>query len=122
MYSHVACSPGPTAPIHWMEECVLGLAPEPSVMRQKILLGLNFYGYDFTSSGMDREHLNVKSFRFNFFLFFSSNCWTQVCNLSHGIYMPLCIYVCYRYIELLREHKPKFKWDSDCGEHYFKYK
>ena len=55
-------------------------------------------------------------------LFFSSNCWTQVCNLSHGICLYVFKYVCYRYVELLREHKPKFKWDSDCGEHYFKYK
>lgn len=27
-----------------------------------------------------------------------------------------------RYIELLKEHKSKIKWDSDCAEHYFKYK
>ena len=32
---------------------MLSLAPELSPQRQKILLGLNFYGYDFTSSGMD---------------------------------------------------------------------
>ena len=32
---------------------MLSIAPELSHYRQKILLGLNFYGYDFTSSGMD---------------------------------------------------------------------
>lgn len=46
-------SPGPNSPMEWVEECVLSLAPELSPQRQKILLGLNFYGYDFTSSGMD---------------------------------------------------------------------
>ena len=58
-YVYVGHSPGPTAPIDWMERCVLGLSPELSVLRQKILLGLNFYGYDFTSSGMDRELLGI---------------------------------------------------------------
>ncbi|CAI8020803.1 Chitinase domain-containing protein 1 [Geodia barretti] len=52
-------SPGPTAPIEWMEGCAVGLSHQPSPLRQKILLGLNFYGYDFTSSGMDREQLYI---------------------------------------------------------------
>ena len=46
-------SPGPTSPIEWVESCVLSLSPQPSELRRKILLGLNFYGYDFTASGMD---------------------------------------------------------------------
>lgn len=36
-----------------MKECVLSLAPEPSPQRNKILLGLNFYGYDFSTSDME---------------------------------------------------------------------
>ncbi|XP_048758386.2 chitinase domain-containing protein 1-like isoform X1 [Ostrea edulis] len=41
--------PGPNSPLSWVESCVLALAPEddPEV-RQKILLGLNFYGNDYS--------------------------------------------------------------------------
>lgn len=46
-------SPGPNSPLDWVETCVLSLAPELSPDRSKILLGLNFYGYDFSSSDMD---------------------------------------------------------------------
>ena len=48
------CSPGPVAPLHWIKECVLSLVPDDqSPNRKKILVGLNFYGYDYTSSGME---------------------------------------------------------------------
>jgi len=46
-------SPGATSPIDWVRECVLSLAPQPAPERRKILLGLNFYGYDFTASDME---------------------------------------------------------------------
>ena len=46
-------SPGATSPIDWVRECVLSLAPDPSPQRNKILLGLNFYGYDFSTSDME---------------------------------------------------------------------
>ncbi|XP_065179708.1 chitinase domain-containing protein 1-like [Sycon ciliatum] len=45
-------SPGPNAPIGWMEECVKALAPSAhDQYRSKILLGLNFYGYSYSSQG-----------------------------------------------------------------------
>ena len=34
----------------------MSLVPELSPEREKILLGLNFYGYDFTSSTMDGKN------------------------------------------------------------------
>ncbi|KAM7429736.1 Chitinase domain-containing protein 1 [Porites harrisoni] len=43
--------PGPNAPLEWMKDCVLTLSPEKGKQRSKILLGLNFYGQDFTSGG-----------------------------------------------------------------------
>jgi len=42
--------PGPNSPIQWVRECVETLAPTPAD-RGKILLGLNFYGNDYTSQG-----------------------------------------------------------------------
>ena len=42
--------PGPNAPLKWMETCVENLDPD-SLNRQKILLGLNFYGNDYSISG-----------------------------------------------------------------------
>uniref|UniRef100_A0A0V0J5Q3 Chitinase domain-containing protein 1 n=3 Tax=Schistocephalus solidus TaxID=70667 RepID=A0A0V0J5Q3_SCHSO len=40
--------PGPNSPIKWVRECVELLAPSGSKsnLRYKILVGLNFYGYD----------------------------------------------------------------------------
>jgi len=39
--------PGPVAPIEWIKMCVESLVPEKTMFRQKILLGLNFYGYSY---------------------------------------------------------------------------
>ena len=42
--------PGPNSPIDWVERCVEELVPDPdSPNRQKILLGLNFYGNDYAT-------------------------------------------------------------------------
>ena len=47
-------SPGPTAPLHWMRDCVEELIADTSPsQRAKLLVGLNFYGYDFGPSEMD---------------------------------------------------------------------
>ncbi|KAK6626443.1 hypothetical protein RUM44_008916 [Polyplax serrata] len=44
--------PGPNSPINWVKKCVLSLVPdETAEKRSKILLGLNFYGNDYTISG-----------------------------------------------------------------------
>lgn len=43
--------PGPNAPLHWVRECIMALSPEPGKLRAKILLGLNFYGNDFSPAG-----------------------------------------------------------------------
>uniref|UniRef100_A0A8C1HGP7 Chitinase domain-containing protein 1 n=1 Tax=Cyprinus carpio carpio TaxID=630221 RepID=A0A8C1HGP7_CYPCA len=77
--------PGPSAPLAWVRECVLQLAPH-SQWRHKILLGINLYGLDFS---------------------------------SHGGAEPL---LGGRYVELLKEVKPKLQWDENTGEHFFNYK
>ena len=47
---------GPTSPIGWIRENILQIIPEHSEKRKKILLGLNFYGYDFGgASGIQGE-------------------------------------------------------------------
>jgi chitinase domain-containing protein 1 len=48
-YDFSASGPGPNAPLQWMKQCVETLVPQPGPLRKKILLGLNFYGYDFSS-------------------------------------------------------------------------
>ncbi|XP_076648894.1 chitinase domain-containing protein 1 [Halictus rubicundus] len=43
--------PGPNSPIDWARECVELLVPEKGPKRAQILLGLNFYGYNYTPEG-----------------------------------------------------------------------
>ncbi|RWS02380.1 chitinase-like protein 5, partial [Dinothrombium tinctorium] len=44
--------PGPNSPIKWVKECIKLLVPKPmSPIRKKLLVGLNFYGYEFTPTG-----------------------------------------------------------------------
>ena len=42
--------PGPNSPIKWIKNCIQALDPQ-EYYRAQILLGLNFYGYDYTSEG-----------------------------------------------------------------------
>lgn len=42
--------PGANSPLYWMRQVVLHICPDDQ-KREKILLGLNFYGYDFTPEG-----------------------------------------------------------------------
>lgn len=43
--------PGPNGPIDWVRECVELLVPQEGPKRSQILLGLNFYGYNYTPQG-----------------------------------------------------------------------
>ena len=49
------CRPGPNAPLPWVRDCVMALSPQPSKLRAKILLGLNFYGNDYSPAGGGRK-------------------------------------------------------------------
>ncbi|XP_029035486.1 chitinase domain-containing protein 1 isoform X2 [Osmia bicornis bicornis] len=55
--------PGPNSPVDWVRECVKLLVPEDSPKRAQILLGLNFYGYNYTPEGgraiLGSEYLKI---------------------------------------------------------------
>nr|KAF6464529.1 chitinase domain containing 1 [Rousettus aegyptiacus] len=81
-----AQQPGPNAPLSWVRACVQVLDPKAK-WRSKILLGLNFYGTDYSTSSDARESV-----------------------------------VGARYIQTLKEHRPRMVWDSQAAEHFFEYK
>uniref|UniRef100_V9L0H2 Chitinase domain-containing protein 1 n=1 Tax=Callorhinchus milii TaxID=7868 RepID=V9L0H2_CALMI len=78
--------PGPNSPLAWVQACVRLLDPKAQ-WRQKILLGLNFYGLDYSSVGASGEHI-----------------------------------IAPRYVELLRNQRPRLVWEQQTAEHYFEYK
>lgn len=48
-YSNVQ-RPGPNSPVEWIKKCITNLDPE-ALHRNQILLGLNFYGNDYSVTG-----------------------------------------------------------------------
>ncbi|XP_036140611.1 chitinase domain-containing protein 1 [Monomorium pharaonis] len=60
--------PGPNSPLNWIRQCVKLLTPEDDPRRSQILLGINFYGYNYTPEGgraiLSSDYLEIlKSFK-----------------------------------------------------------
>lgn len=61
--------PGPNSPLDWARQCVETLVPKKDdPRRSRILLGINFYGYNYTPEGggaiLASEYLDIlKSFK-----------------------------------------------------------
>lgn len=47
---YYSTSPGPNSPVEWLQQCV-ELLCDKGKNREKILLGLNFYGNDYMPGG-----------------------------------------------------------------------
>uniref|UniRef100_G1PV10 Chitinase domain-containing protein 1 n=1 Tax=Myotis lucifugus TaxID=59463 RepID=G1PV10_MYOLU len=189
--------PGPNAPLSWVRACVQVLDPK-SKWRSKILLGLNFYGMDYSAARDSREPVIGASFTSRgccppclicsdpLGLFLSPSAqWLVLGLLSSSLsrvssapasvgsgsgHQPSsglrsgwgarCPFVpwkprepllfsspgpvreasgpgfrgsegsrCWRsppglprYIQTLKEHRPRIEWDSQAAEHFFEYK
>ncbi|XP_011633115.1 chitinase domain-containing protein 1-like, partial [Pogonomyrmex barbatus] len=61
--------PGPNSPLNWVKQCIELLVPQKNDLRRsQILLGINFYGYNYTPEGgkaiLASEYLDIlKSFK-----------------------------------------------------------
>ena len=99
--------PGPNSPIHWAKQCVENLDPQ-RFYRSQILLGLNFYGYDYTSEGGQPIVRLLSRFKF----------------IYKSDYFIFELQVGHEFVKMLREASSnlKFKWDSESQEHFLEAK
>jgi len=74
------CSPGPNAPLEWMKRCVETLDPKTGnqFMRSKILMGLNFYGYQYSyleNRAVVRHELGFSTISIIFTAYYFEDLW-----------------------------------------------
>eukprot|EP00775_Hariotina_reticulata_P004211 gene4211-4460_t len=93
-YSGGPGAPGPNGPLKWQQENVQDILEDDSkVAPAQVLMGLNFYGYDYlkpepgTAGKTDARPIMGNAF-----------------------------------LNVLKKHKPKLKWEEQFAEHRIKYK
>ncbi|KAF8790072.1 chitinase domain-containing protein 1-like isoform X2 [Argiope bruennichi] len=124
--------PGPNSPVPWLRHCVEALVPESySTDRQKLLLGLNFYGYVYWKFGgkpiVGHEYLSILKQhkpKFEFDDFNGEHSFTYRTEENgfekeYEVYYPTLYSIKLR-IELARELRTGIAiWETGQGLNYF---
>ncbi|XP_071043412.1 chitinase domain-containing protein 1 isoform X2 [Parasteatoda tepidariorum] len=119
---------GPNSPLNWLLHCVEDLIPDKSSPnRKKLLLGLNFYGYDYSSGSgkpiVGHEYIGVLE-KHNPKLVFHNNSgehsltyWSE--NVKHEVFFPTLYSISIR-MQLAKELKTGLAiWEIGQGLDYF---
>ncbi|XP_060521528.1 chitinase domain-containing protein 1 [Cylas formicarius] len=120
--------PGPNAPLTWVEDAVISLTTSTS-KRKKILMGLNFYGNDFSSDGggpivaheyIEKLSLNPdKKFSYDSQVDEHIYEYRDVENKKHIIFFPT-LYSIHKRLELARRLNTGISiWELGQGLDYF---
>ncbi|KAG5056271.1 hypothetical protein JHK85_008781 [Glycine max] len=111
-------NPGPNAPLKWIQivlQLLLGTSGNRAQsLAPKILLGINFYGNDFSLS---RGNSFVSCLRNPLHVWSEGNEGVKVKNADAGG----GAIIGRDYLALLEKHWPELQWDKNSGEHFFFY-